>query len=107
MTTAVVMKQIQPKSEWVMQWAGSYKSKVSGWLIERSVGGGWNVYNNQGGLVDSRPTLKAAQGIYSNYRQGKQQYACNQCLGDVYEYPDLVEDAAYLRCQKCKDEDGC
>lgn len=53
------------RREWIKVCAGSYKS-TSGWVIERSVNGGWNVINPEGGVFDNLPTLKQAQRFYSN-----------------------------------------
>jgi hypothetical protein len=32
-------------------------------------------------------------------------YMCNQCLGEVYEYADLVMDSSQLRCEICQEAD--
>lgn len=53
-------------ANWKREYAGRYVSRNTGWIVERSENGGWNVVNPETGRVfDHFATLRSARTIYN------------------------------------------
>jgi len=52
-------------NHWKRICEGCYENRATGWRIERSCEGGWNVINPEtGDVFDNLPTKREAQKIY-------------------------------------------